>query len=88
MRLIHFFTSKTNFRHSGTTPNNLSGQDSSCLTIELRLRAYGGSLTVSAKNEFQALNRGIKWAGVQGTFPSTWMLMSTTSRIEHTHRYR
>lgn len=39
--------------------NNLSGQDSSCLPIELRLRTYpnftGDILTVSAKNEFQAL---------------------------------
>ena len=39
--------------------NNLSGQDSSCLPIELKLRTYpgftGAPLTVSAKNEFQAM---------------------------------
>ena len=39
--------------------NNLSGQDSSCLPIELRLRVYpgftGDSIAVSAKNEFQAM---------------------------------
>lgn len=44
--------------------NNLSGQDSSCLPIELKLRVYpgftGDSIAVSAKNEFQAMQ---DWTG-------------------------
>ena len=40
--------------------NTLSGQDSSCVPIELDLRVYpnftGETITVSAKNEFQALS--------------------------------
>ena len=50
--------------------NNLSGQDSSCLPFELNLRVYpnfnGDSITISATNEFQALQNWIETGWGEG----------------------